>query len=41
MCETFNGIILEARSTPIINIIEDIKQYVMARIAIKTNYTKK
>lgn len=41
MCETFNGVILEARSKPIINMLEGIRQYVMNRIAIKRDYTKK
>ncbi|XP_039118187.1 uncharacterized protein LOC120254107 [Dioscorea cayenensis subsp. rotundata] len=41
MCETFNGVILESRSKSIISMLEDIRQYVMTRIAIKREYTKK
>lgn len=35
MCETFNGVILEATSKPIINMLEDIRQYVMSRVVVK------
>ncbi|XVF36348.1 hypothetical protein REPUB_Repub19eG0050800 [Reevesia pubescens] len=35
MCETFNGVILEARSKPIISMLEDIRLYVMRRLVLK------
>lgn len=41
MCETFNGVILELRSKPIITMLEDIRQYVMTRIAVKKQYALK
>lgn len=41
MCETFNGVVLEARSKPVISMLEDIRQYVMARIAMKRCYPTK
>lgn len=41
MCETFNGIILYTMSNLIISMLEDIRQYVMTRIAVKKDYTRK
>ena len=41
MCETFNGVILEARSTPVITMLEDIRKYVMNRIVAKRSYAMK
>ena len=41
MCETFNGVILEARSTPVITMLEDIRKYVMNRIVAKKSYVMK
>lgn len=38
MCETFNGVILEERSKPVITMLEDIRKYVMNRIVAKRNY---
>ncbi|KAK8582889.1 hypothetical protein V6N13_069657 [Hibiscus sabdariffa] len=32
MCETFNGVILDARCKPIISMLEDIRVYVMRRL---------
>lgn len=41
MCETFNGVIIEARSKPIISMLEDIRQYVMSRVVVKRSYALK
>ena len=41
ICEVFNGVILEARSKLVISMLEDIRQYVMTRIAVKRDYTSK
>lgn len=41
MCETFNGVVLESRSKPIITMLEDIRQYVMTRIVVKRDYIRK
>lgn len=41
MCETFNGVILEARYNSIISMLEDIRQYVMRRVVIKRGYAMK
>ncbi|XP_039133310.1 uncharacterized protein LOC120270379 [Dioscorea cayenensis subsp. rotundata] len=41
MCETFNGIILEARHKAIITMLEDIRQYCMTRIVVKRENTAK
>ncbi|XP_039113801.1 uncharacterized protein LOC120249377 [Dioscorea cayenensis subsp. rotundata] len=41
MCETFNGVILESRSKPIITMLEDFRQYVMIRIAVKRQFALK
>ena len=34
MCEVFNGVILEAKSKHVTSMLEDIRQYVMTRIAV-------
>lgn len=34
MCETFNGVILEARGKPIITMLEDIRLYMMRRFGV-------
>lgn len=41
MCETFNGVILDARSRSIITMLDDIRQYVMTRITVKREYVNK
>lgn len=41
MCETFNGVLVEARSKPIIGMLEEIRQYVMNRLVVKKDYTLK
>ena len=41
MCETFNGVMLEARNKPIITLLEDIRRYVMHRIVVKRAYVEK
>lgn len=41
MCETFNGVILDSRSKPIISMLEDIRQYVITRIVVKREYVRK
>ncbi|XVF65088.1 hypothetical protein PTKIN_Ptkin09bG0218700 [Pterospermum kingtungense] len=41
MCETFNGVILEARCKPIISMLEEIRIYVMKRLVLKREYMKK
>ena len=41
MCETFNGVMLEARNKPIITLLEDIRRYVMHRIVVKRAYAEK
>lgn len=41
MCETFNKMILQSRSKPIITMLEDIRQYVMTRIVAKGQYAMK
>lgn len=41
MCETFNRMILQSRSKPIITMLEDIRQYVMTRIVAKGQYAMK
>ena len=41
MCETFNGVLLEARSKPIIGMFEDIRQYVMRRLVVKRDCAMK
>lgn len=41
MCETFNKVIVDARSKPIIFMLEDIRQYVMSRVVVKTSYALK
>jgi len=41
MCETFNGVLLEARSKPIIGMLEEIRQYVMNRLVAKRDYAMK
>ena len=40
MCETFNGVILEARCKPIISMLEEIRVYVMKRLVAKREYVK-
>lgn len=35
MCETFNEVVLNARSKPIIIMLEDIRQYVMIWIVVE------
>ena len=40
MCETFNGVILEARYKPIISMLEEIRVYVMKRLVAKREYVK-
>ncbi|XP_039135770.1 uncharacterized protein LOC120273202 [Dioscorea cayenensis subsp. rotundata] len=41
MCETFNGVILEARHKAIITMFEDIRQYCITRIVVKRENTGK
>ena len=41
MSETFNGVVLDARSKPIITILEDIRQHVMTRKVVKRDYVRK
>ncbi|EOX92369.1 Uncharacterized protein TCM_001319 [Theobroma cacao] len=41
MCETFNGVIIEARCKPIISILEEIKLYVMRRLVQNKEYRMK
>ena len=41
MCETFNGMLLEAKSKPIISMLEEIRQYVMRRLVVKRDYAMK
>lgn len=41
MCKTFNGVVLDARSKPIIIMLEDIRQYVMTRLAVKRDHMVK
>lgn len=41
MCETFNRVILEARSKPVTTMLEKIKRYAMQRIVIKINFSDK
>lgn len=41
MCETFTWVILESRSKPIITMVEDIRQYVMTRVAVNKEYAMK
>lgn len=41
MCETFNGVILESMSKPIIVMLEDIRQYVITQMAVKRQYAIK
>lgn len=41
MCETFNGVMVEARSKPIITLMEEIRRYVMNRIVAKREYATK
>lgn len=41
MCETFNLVMVEARSKPIIAMHEEIRRYVMQRIVAKRKYTVK
>ncbi|KAL5706495.1 hypothetical protein ACHQM5_024655 [Ranunculus cassubicifolius] len=36
MCETFNGVIVEARTLKIIDMLEDIRRYITKRILIKS-----
>lgn len=38
MCETFYGLVLDARSKPIISMLENIRPYVMTMIAVKKDY---
>ena len=39
--ETFNGVILEARSKLIITMLEVIRRYIMQRMVVKRNYVRK
>ena len=41
ICETFNGVMLEARSKPVITMLEEIRRYVMQRMVVKRNCVKK
>lgn len=41
ICETFNGVLLEAIGKPIISMLEDIKKYVMNRVVVKREYAVK
>lgn len=41
MCETFNGVLLEAGNKPVITLFENIRQYVTSRIAVKKGYVLK
>ena len=41
ICETFNGVMLEARSKPVITMLEEIRRYVMQRMIVKRNCVKK
>lgn len=38
MCETFNGVIIEARCKPIISMLEDIRIYIMRRLVKNRQY---
>lgn len=39
MCETFNRVMVEARSRPVITMLEEIRRYVMNKIVTKREYT--
>lgn len=41
MCETFNGMLLQAKSKPIILMLEEMRQYVMNRVFLKRESTAK
>lgn len=41
ICETFNEVMLEGRSKPIIAILEEIRRCVMQRVIVKRNHVKK
>ncbi|XP_039131855.1 uncharacterized protein LOC120268592 [Dioscorea cayenensis subsp. rotundata] len=41
LCETFNGVVLDVRSRPVISMLETIRQYVMMRIAVKKDYASR
>ncbi|XP_039138799.1 uncharacterized protein LOC120276135 [Dioscorea cayenensis subsp. rotundata] len=41
MCEVFNGVILDERGKPVIFMLEDLRQYVISRIAVKREYANK
>ncbi|XP_039126939.1 uncharacterized protein LOC120263096 [Dioscorea cayenensis subsp. rotundata] len=41
MRETFNGVMVEARSKLVITMLEEIRRYVMQRIVVKKSYTMK
>ena len=41
MCETFNGVIVEARCKPIISMLEDIRLYVMKMLVTKKQFVNK
>lgn len=41
MYEVFNGVILDARRKPVISMLQDIRQYVITRIAVKRDYVSK
>lgn len=41
MCETFNGVLSESRSKPIIGMLEEIRQYAMNWLVAKKDYAMK
>lgn len=41
MCETFNGVFVEAKNKPFITLLEEVKRYVMSRIVVKGGYAEK
>ena len=41
MCDTFNGVSLEARNKHVVTLLEGIRQYVMSRIVVRKGYVLK
>ena len=41
LCETFNGVLLEARGKPILSMLEEIRQFMMNRLVVKRDYAMK
>ena len=41
ICETFNRVMLEARSKPIIAMLEEIRRYVIQRMVVKREHVRK